>query len=580
MAEQSSERVSPHDLEAERAVLGAVLVDGDTYATAAAIVTPETYYRRAHREIWRAIVALRAHGEPADLVTVCGELARIGQLDSVGGPAYVAALVDGVPLATNVAAYARTVRDMAARRALAVEAAAIIEQVHTGDAPADIIETAVARLDGVRTRLEGRRKLTPVSAADLVDASGPREIVEGIVWATCITTLVAESGAGKSFFALDLAGAVSDGVTFHGRDVSSGSVVYIPFEADDLGRRIRALRDVTGRRLEHLYVVPARDALSPAIDRDRVETSSRGELDLRAAIVALRDRLAREERPAIVLIVVDTVRASMSGSEDSSEAVSAYLRAVRRVMADIPTAACLAVHHTGWLDGEAKRKRERGSSAFRGNGDAALYLEADGEYDRDRGEQRLVLTSLKVRDAEQPPPLRLVRRRVELAGIPHDIRRGPATSCVIEADRRTRQDREADARQATAAADRALDLRVLRVLADHGGTATSMAAIAGLVGVRSLVVQTSLPRLVTAGWVTPPERQRQPYRVTEAGLHALNLSQSESVPSRSGTESGESVPAPIGAGLTHSPAGSGYESVPGTESTRVVGIARREARRV
>ena len=87
----------------------------------------------------------------------------------------------------------------------------------------------------------------------------------------------------------------------------------------------------------------------------------------------------------------------MTGSEDSSEHVSAFLRAGRRLMARTPGAAWCLVHHAGWQDGDSARKRERGSSAWRGNCDATLYLEA-GEYDTERGEALLTLRVLKVRD--------------------------------------------------------------------------------------------------------------------------------------------------------------------------------------
>ena len=161
---------------------------------------------------------------------------------------------------------------------------------------------------------------------------------------------------------------------------------------------------------------------------------SRGERTVRAALDVLAAHLVTTQSPPVVLVVIDTVCASLSGSEDSSEAVSAYLRAVRRIVAHVPEAAAILAHHAGWQDGESRRKRERGSSAFRGNVDVTLYLEG-GHYDTARGEAQLVLRALKVRDTERPPPIRLVRRRVELA---ESIGRGePVTSCIIERDRRT-----------------------------------------------------------------------------------------------------------------------------------------------
>ena len=136
----------------------------------------------------------------------------------------------------------------------------------------------------------------------------------------------------------------------------------------------------------------------------------------------------------------------MTGSEDSSDPVSSFMRTVRRILAAMPGAAMMVVHHTGWQDGDNKRTRERGSSAWRGNSDVTLYLEAD-EYDTQQGMCPLRLSALSVRDAERPMPLRLIRRRVELLEtLSSDLRRGPVTSCIIEADRRPREDLKTDAR--------------------------------------------------------------------------------------------------------------------------------------
>ena len=251
--------------------------------------------------------------------------------------------------------------------------------------------------------------------------------------------LVSESGAGKTFMLLDLAAAVSSGVAWHGRDAQQGSVAYLSYEGDALGVRLQAIRDVTGHRLDHVYGTRAQDPLSPRIDRDG-EVPSLGELAATAALQALSVTLRATGRPPVSLRTIDTVRASLTGSEDSSEHVSAYLRVVRRMLTSVPGAAAILAHHAGWQDGDTQRKRERGSSAWRGNCDATFYLEV-GASRSESGETELTLRTLKVRDDERPAPLRLVRRVVEVPGQMN--RRGdPITSCVIERDRRTREDWE------------------------------------------------------------------------------------------------------------------------------------------
>jgi hypothetical protein len=359
-------------------------------------------------------------------------------------------------------------------------------------------------------------------AERLLSLPDPPEVVEGVVWGGCITVLVGESSTGKSFVGWSLAAAVSADRAWLGREATHGSVVYVPYEGDALGRRLRALRDVQHATLDHIYVPDGdRAPLSPRVSRDGSEEPSIGERALAQYLGDLTAELHADGAPPVRLVVIDTVRASMAGNEDASGDVSAYLRAVRRIISRAPEAACLLLHHAGWQDGDSPRKRERGSSAWRGNCDATLYLEADDPADD--GTAALRLRTLKTRDAERPPVLHMVRRRVELAAsVSRDIRRGPVTSCVIEPDHRSRADIEAAERAETDAATLAIDLRVLRVIADRPQAATSQGSIRLAVGDRRDVVYAAIARLMDRGWVEPPTKQRRPYTVTAAGAAALD----------------------------------------------------------
>lgn len=354
------------------------------------------------------------------------------------------------------------------------------------------------------------------TAAEMIATPRSAEIVEGVAWAGCITVVVSESGAGKTFATLSISAAVSDDVRWLGRSVRSGSVPYLSFEGDALGLRLRALVEHGGHRLENLYLVRASDPLSPRIGRDGVEEYSIGEYVVTEALRELSARLAAAGRPAIVLLVIDTVRASLSGSEDSSEHVSAYLRAVRRIMATIPGAACILVHHAGWQDGENKRKRERGSSAWRGNADATLYLEL-GEYDAERGEASLKLTAHKVRDVERPAPLYLIRRRVDILEL--DERGQPVTSCVIERDPRTVEDLYRERAATVEATNRSTDLQVLTAMRDYPA-ATNQKSIRSYLKLGLDAVGDSIRRILRAGWVVEGKRG-EPYQITPAGLEVL-----------------------------------------------------------
>lgn len=352
-------------------------------------------------------------------------------------------------------------------------------------------------------------------AVDLLHLPPPTEIVQGLAWAGSISVLVGESGTGKTFVSLDLAAAVAEGLEWHGRDCHPCSVVYVAYEGT-LTLRLRALVEHLGRSLHRLYVLRMTDPISPVRVREG-EQRSMGELILASELeVVAKDCQARDELPP-QLVIIDTVRASLSGNEDSSEDVAAYLRAIHRLLQPFPDAAALLVHHTGWQDLETARKRERGSSSWRGNVDATLYLEADGPYDAHTGTRRLVLKTLKVREGELVEPLRLIRRRVELDGF--DARGCRLTSCIIERDPINAETRAEMAREAERAALRQTDLRLLRLMAGPGGV-TSIEQLRITLGLRRNAVVEAVSRVVQAGWAQPG-RRGQPYQVTPLGYEVL-----------------------------------------------------------
>jgi replicative DNA helicase len=106
----------PHNLEAEQAVLGAVLAAGRLLVEVAALIEEADFYRPAHRTIWRAILALADRGQPTDPVTVLGELDHQGELAEVGGGPFLHTLVQAVPTVSHAAHYARLVAETAHRR--------------------------------------------------------------------------------------------------------------------------------------------------------------------------------------------------------------------------------------------------------------------------------------------------------------------------------------------------------------------------------------------------------------------------------------------------------------------------------
>jgi replicative DNA helicase len=106
----------PRSLEAEEAVLGAVLAAGRLLAEVAAVLEEADFYRPAHRAVWRAMLRLAERGQPTDPVTVLGELDHSGELADVGGGPFLHTLVQAVPTVANAGHYAQLVADAARRR--------------------------------------------------------------------------------------------------------------------------------------------------------------------------------------------------------------------------------------------------------------------------------------------------------------------------------------------------------------------------------------------------------------------------------------------------------------------------------
>jgi hypothetical protein len=355
------------------------------------------------------------------------------------------------------------------------------------------------------------------SAAEVMRDPAPDAVVEGLLYRGRQTVLVAESGAGKSFAVLSMAGAVVDPNVsrWAGREVITGSVALVLFERDAVGLRLRALQE-QDRDLANLYVLLASDTLSPTVTREGLELASPGELAVGADLDALRVQLASAGRPELVAVFFDTVRASMTGTEESSKDTSAYLRAIDRIAKRAPGAAVGLVHHTGWQDGAESKKRERGSSALRGNVDVTAMLEVDGEQ-TDPAEVRLILRTLKNRDEERGAPLFLVRRRVVLNG--YDAKGRTVTSCVIEPDTSTREGREADRASRAAEREVADGLAVLEVMAQH--EVTAIKAIRSRCRISKERVDDAVRLVLTRKWASEGARGK-PYTVTPEGLKALS----------------------------------------------------------
>ena len=132
--------VPPHNLEAERSVLGAILLTGQQALEPIALeerLQPEHFYREQHALVYQAMLALHQRHEPIDTLTVSDQLTRHGVLERAGGSLAVDELAGWVPAAGHARSYARIVRDLATRRALLHASYEIQQQTLEGHSSID-----------------------------------------------------------------------------------------------------------------------------------------------------------------------------------------------------------------------------------------------------------------------------------------------------------------------------------------------------------------------------------------------------------------------------------------------------------
>src|SRR3990170_3184959 len=153
------DRLPPQNLEAERSVLGSLLIDPEGYVKVAGSLRTEDFYRTSHRLVFEAIQTLGNRREPADFVTVCEELERMQALQQVGGEAFVSSLANEVPSAFHVEFYAGIVRRASVLRQIIDGASQIAAMAYTSDAEAVRVLDAAAGLVGrIREQASGNSR--------------------------------------------------------------------------------------------------------------------------------------------------------------------------------------------------------------------------------------------------------------------------------------------------------------------------------------------------------------------------------------------------------------------------------------
>ncbi len=136
-------KIPPQNLDAEKSVLGAMMIDAEAIGVALEILDPSWFYEESHRHIYSAILDLYNNHKNVDLITLSDKLKSSGQLESVGGVTYLTSVIDYVPSAANIEHYARIVREKGIQRMLIKSATQIISRSYEAkDNVAELVDEA------------------------------------------------------------------------------------------------------------------------------------------------------------------------------------------------------------------------------------------------------------------------------------------------------------------------------------------------------------------------------------------------------------------------------------------------------
>lgn len=262
----------PNNIEAEKAVLGSVLLNREAIAAIAPWIKPDMFYMDRHADIYQVMLDLYAARTPADTRTVSAELGRRGKLESAGGISYISDLIDSVPTSYHIAYYAQFVEDTAFHRAIITLGGQLAKSGYDTNTTADELRaTAMALLSAaVAKRGERAGRSLDEIMRDLMDGftrDQPPSISTGLIDLDAIIygvrkerliTIAGRPGHGKSALALTIACNVV-------RRDHAGLFFSMEMSEEELGQRVLSMTSQIDGAAIQTYRLNA-DELSAAVD--------------------------------------------------------------------------------------------------------------------------------------------------------------------------------------------------------------------------------------------------------------------------------------------------------------------------
>ena len=406
---QEFSRVPPHDLDAERAVIGAMLVSETAVSAVAETLAAEDFYSETHRVLYRAMMRLYSKGDPIDQLTLLDELRGMGELDRIGGRPYVFQLVESVPTASNASRYAEIVRGKALLRAVIDAGSRISEDAFREpenvnealdsaeqliysvsnrtlqDRLSPVSELAPGALEMIQRLYEAEGQVTGVETgfedldrlttgfhkSDLVVLAARPAMGKTAMALNAIWHAAGVQGLPVAIFSLEMSKEqlvqrlISQTTRIATQDLRSGNV-----KAEDWPKLVRGVNEVSRAPIW--------------ID----DTAGVGLMEMRAKVRRLASRLNAQGETPLSLVVVDYLQLMVGNARDNRQQEIAEISRGLKILArdlDVPV---LAIAQLSRAVEQRHDKRPllsdlRDSGAIEQDADMVMFLYRDEYYNPD-----------------------------------------------------------------------------------------------------------------------------------------------------------------------------------------------------
>jgi KaiC/GvpD/RAD55 family RecA-like ATPase len=360
-------RALPEAPEAEQAILGAILLDAHVLDIARDHIADGDFASPRHQRIYRAMLSLKKRGEPIDNLTLTERLRQMGEIEQVGGAAYVAELIGVTSSSVNIKSYCLSVRNAAQNRRIIRALYSINELAYSGADP----EESFAQLRALNDYRKPDRKLSLsaalVSYTDLLSLKMP-ERPRYLPWLPAAGNVMVfgPRGVGKTFFQLALTAALVRGTDFwNWKTEQPVGVLYIDGEMSlkELRERLTALMNTPPNA--PLEFLTSELVYQRCEGRDLILTSDAMQREV--------DKIL-DAHPDIKVLILDNISCLFSGiNEDSKqdwEPINKWLIRLRH-----RGLTTVLVHHAG------KSGQQRGTSGREDSLDTVIQLSLPAGYD-------------------------------------------------------------------------------------------------------------------------------------------------------------------------------------------------------